>query len=135
MPRLASLPPVLAVALLATALPASAKNSANLATQQAMRSITLQNWSSSKVTQAHVQTTDGRTWNLSQGGVSPNAGAEVIVPAGDCIANVKVELQGGRSLQLVGIHSCHDTEIVVRNNQITIPQQAIPGAKQHATPG
>jgi hypothetical protein len=35
----------------------------------------------------------------------------------------------------VGLHSCHNSQIVVRENRIEIPQIAVPGAKQHGTPG
>ncbi len=125
----------LAVVLALIALPALAENSANLTTQQDMRSIALQNWSTTEVTQARVQTTDGRVWNLAHGGVSRDEGSQVIVPAHDCIANITVTLRDGRTLQLAGLHACNNTEIVVRNDRITIPQQAVPGAKQHGTPG
>jgi hypothetical protein len=130
--------PLLAV-LLAFATPTFAAepppNSASLATQQAARSITVQNSSGSRITQAHVQTTDGRTWNIGHGGVGTNESAQVVVPARDCIANVSAELSGGRKLQAVGLHSCHNSQIVVRENRIEIPQIAVPGAKQHGTPG
>ncbi len=112
-----------------------AANSADLATQQAMRSIAIQNWSSNDITKAHVQTTDGKVWELGKGGVSRNEAAEIIVPARDCIANVIVTMKNGHDLQLNGLHDCKDTQIVVRNDQISIPEQAIPGAKQKNTPG
>lgn len=129
--------PLLAV-LLAFSAPAFAAdppNAANLATQQAARSITVQNSSGSRITQAQVQTTDGRTWNIGHGGIGTNAAAQVVVPARDCIANVSAELSGGRKLQAAGLHSCHNTQIVIRENRIEIPQIAVPGAKQHGTPG
>lgn len=114
----------------------AAPNAANLYTQQDSRSIALQNWTGGTITSAQVQTTpDGRTWKLGQGSIAKSEGAEVAVPARDCIANVRVTLQNGKVLQLAGLHDCKDTQIDVRNERIWMPQMAIPGAKQHATPG
>lgn len=128
--------PLLAVLLTLAAPALAAKpNAANLATQQDARSITIQNKSGDRIAQARVQTTDGKTWHIGHGGIGTNQSAEVVVPARDCIANVWAELKGGRKLQAVGLHSCDRSEIVVRENRIEIPQIAVPGAKQHGTPG
>lgn len=112
-----------------------APNAANLKTQQASRSIALANHSGTEITAAHVQTTDGKTWNLAQGGVGSRSGMSIVVPERDCIANVSVTLKGGRRLSADGLHSCNRSEIVVDKYKITIPQIAVPGAKQHGTPG
>ncbi|MBV8613897.1 MAG: hypothetical protein JOY66_09020 [Acetobacteraceae bacterium] len=127
----------LSLAALAFAGPAvAADNAANLSTQQDSRAITLQNYTGTQITQAKVQTSpDGREWQIAQGGISPNEAKEVIVPAHDCLTNVWVQLDGGRVLQSTEMHSCNSTKIVVRKDAITIPQEAVPGAKQHGTPG
>jgi hypothetical protein len=126
--------PLLAATLVAPAF-ALAANSANLATQQDMRSIAIQNWGSANITQALVKTTDGKVWNLGQGEVGRNQASEIIVPARDCIAAVSVTFKDGRHLQADHLHACDNTQIVVRDDRISIPQQAVPGARQHATPG
>ncbi|HEX5327798.1 MAG TPA: hypothetical protein VFW75_14105, partial [Acetobacteraceae bacterium] len=79
--------------------------------------------------------TDGRMWNLAKNRIAENQGAEVIVPAQDCIANVTVKLDNGRTLDDNGLHACHSTHIVVRNNNVSIAREAVPGAQQHGTPG
>ncbi len=99
------------------------------------RAIAIQNWSSSKVDKAEIQTTDGRVWRLAKGGIPRNEAHDVAVPVPGCIANVSVTMQSGRQFQLVGLHDCSDTQIVVRNTGLSIPQMAVPGAKQHGTPG
>lgn len=114
---------------------ADAPNAINLNVQQASRSIALANHSGTEITAAHVQTTDGKTWNLAPGGVNSNSGMSIVVPARDCIANVSVTLKDGRTLSANGLHSCNRSEIVVDKYKITIPQIAVPGAKQHGTPG
>lgn len=122
-------------ALLLAALPAvAAPNAANLSTQQDARSISLQNKSDSEITQARVQTSDGHVWNLAHGGVPQNHGSDIVVPARDCIATISVELKSGRKLQAAGLNACDNTQIIVGKNDITIPQLAVPGAKQHGTP-
>lgn len=126
--------PLAALAL--AAVPALARNSVNIQDTGAKRSITIQNRSHHEITHAKVQTTpDGRVWNLSQGGVRNNGAAEIVVPARDCIANVRVTLNNGRVLQLAGLHDCRDTQVAVRDNRIWIPKIAVPGAQQHGTPG
>ncbi len=132
--------PVLAaaipLAILAFAAPALADNAANLATQQQSRAITMQNLSGAKITQAQVQTTpDGRVWNIGQGAIEDNHASEVIVPAHDCLANIRVQLDNGRMLQSTELHSCNSTKIVVGKDAINIPHEAVPGAQQHGTPG
>lgn len=125
-----------AAPLMASPSAADAPNAANLYTQPDARAIAIQNWTSGAITHAEVQTTpDGRTWNLANGHIPKNEAAEVAVPARDCIANVRVKLQNGHVLQLAGLHDCKDTQIAVRDEKIWIPKLAIPGAKQHATPG
>jgi hypothetical protein len=128
-----------ALAALAFAVPALAgnmPNAANLSTQQDSRAITMRNLSGSKITQAQVQTTpDGRVWDIGHGAIGTNEASEVIVPARDCLANVKVKLDNGRMLQSTELHSCSSTKIVVGKDAITTPQEAVPGAKQHGTPG
>lgn len=119
----------------AAAVPREAPTAANLSSQQAMRSIGLLNRSGSGIERATVQTTDGRTWSLAPGGVPSRGGAHIIVPEGNCIADVSVTLANGRTLRAAGLHSCNRSEIVVRADKITIPQIAVPGAKQHGTPG
>ena len=125
----------LAIAWLAFAAPAFAGNAANLTSQQDARAITIQNRSGTRISQARVQTTDGRVWDIGKDGVGTNESAEVVVPARDCLANVSAQLKGGRELQAVGLHSCGSTKIVVWKNRIDIPHEAIPGAKQYNTPG
>ncbi|HJS87424.1 MAG TPA: hypothetical protein VJ779_18375 [Acetobacteraceae bacterium] len=126
----------LSLAALALAAPAIADNAANLATQQRARAITMQNRSGTRIAQAQVQTTpDGHVWNIGQGGIGTNEASEVIVPARDCIADIRVQLDGGRVLHEAGLHSCSSTKIVVWQDHINIPEEAVPGAKQHGTPG
>ena len=136
MPRSLLLP-----ALLLAVSPAHAAQNppaANLYKQPDMRSIAVQNWSSHDVTLAQIQTTDGKVWDLAQGrgkgSIPVNQAAEVLVPARDCIANVRVRFNDGRTLQLAELHECHDTQVVIRNEGLSIPNQAVPGAQQHATP-
>jgi len=126
----------LSLVALALAAPAIADNAANLATQQDARAITMQNRAGTRITQAQVQTTpDGRVWDIGHGGIGTNEASEVVVPARDCIADIRVTLDGGRVLHAAGLHSCGSTKIVVRKEGINIPQEAVPGAKQHGTPG
>ncbi len=127
----------LASVLLAFAAPAIAENvpnAANLSTQQDARAITIQNHSGTKITQAHVQTTDGRVWDIGHGSVGTNEASEVIVPARDCLASVTVRLENGRKLESTALHSCNSTKIVVEKDAINIPQEAVPGAAEHGTP-
>jgi len=122
--------------LLATpALAAQNPSAASLYHQQDARAIAIQNWSSQTVVAARVQTTDGKIWNLAKGEISSNQAKEVVVPARDCIANITVKLQNGHTLSDNGLHECSNTKIVVRDEGISIPQQAVPGAQQHGTPG
>jgi len=127
----------IAALLLATAPAFAAQNppAANLYTQQDSRSIAVQNWSSHQVTVAQVQTTDGKVWHLAKGSIPVDQAAEIVVPARDCIADVRVQFQDRRVLALHGLRDCRDTQIVVRNEGLSIPQQAVPGAQQHGTPG
>jgi hypothetical protein len=139
MPRfaLAALP-LAGLFLAAPALAANGNvpNAVNPYTHPDSRAIAIQNWTSSEITVAKVQTVpDGKTWELAHGGIPRNEASEIVVPARDCIANVWVKLKDGRVLQLAGLHDCRDTQIAVRNERIWIPQLAVPGAKQHGTPG
>lgn len=108
---------------------------ANLYTQQDTRSIAIQNWSAHQVQQADIGTTDGRVWHLAKGAIPVDQASEVLVPGGDCIVHVQVRFQNGRTMQLNNLHDCNQTQIVVRDGGLSIPQQAVPGAKQHGTPG
>jgi hypothetical protein len=127
------------VAVLAFAMPALAgdmPNAADLSSQQQSRAISIRNLSGAKITQAHVQTSpDGRVWDIGHGAIETNQASEVIVPAHDCLANIKVQLDNGRMLQSNELHSCNSTKIVVGKDAITVPQEAVPGGKQHGTPG
>ncbi len=127
--------PLAILAFAAPALAGNMPNAANLSTQQDSRAITLQNLTGEKITQAHVQTTDGRVWNIGHGAIEDNHASEVIVPARDCLASVTVQLDNGRTLQSTELHSCNSTKVVVRKDAISIPQEAVPGAQQHGTPG
>lgn len=108
---------------------------ANLYTQQDTRSIAIQNWSAHQVQQADIRTTDGRVWHLAKNSIPVDQAAEVLVPGGDCIVGVQVRFKDGRTMQLKNLHECHQTQIVVRDAGLSIPQQAVPGGKQHGTPG
>lgn len=108
---------------------------ASLYHQQNSRSISIHNLAHQTVTAARVQTTDGKTWDLAKGSIPPNQANEVIVPAQDCIAAIDVTLKNGRTLSQTGLNACRNTQIVVRDNQVTIPRQAVPGGQQHGTPG
>jgi hypothetical protein len=108
---------------------------ASLYHQQDSRSIAIHNLAHQSVTAARVQTTDGRTWNLAKGSIPQNQAKEIIVPARDCITAIRVTLQNGRTLGQTGLNACRNTEIVVQDNRVMIPQQAVPGAQQHGTPG
>ena len=132
------MPPLLRSALLLAVTPALAAQNppaANLYKQPDMRSIAVQNWSSHDVTQAQIQTTDGKVWDLAKGSIPVNQAAEVLVPARDCIANVRARFKNGRTLELAKLHECRNTQVVIRNEGLSIPQQAVPGAQQHGTPG
>jgi len=108
---------------------------ASLYHQQDSRSISIHNLARQAVTAAQVQTTDGKTWDLAKGMIPRNQAKEIIVPAQDCITNVRVTLKNGRTLSQNGLNACRNTEIVVQDDRVMIPQQAIPGAQQHGTPG
>ena len=130
--------PIAVALLLAVATSAHAgnmPNAANLSSQQDARAITIQNRSGTEISQAHVQTSDGRIWDIGHGSVGTNDASQVVVPARDCLANITVELKGGRKLQAVGLHSCNNTKIVVQKDRIELPQEAVPGGQQHGTPG
>jgi hypothetical protein len=124
----------LVAALLSATYPVLAADMPNATTQPDASQIVLQNRSGANIVQGRVQTTDGKVWNLGSGGLASNQAAQVAVPARDCIANIAVELEGGRRLQSTGLHSCNSTKIVVEKDRIDIPQEAVPGAKQHGTP-
>lgn len=123
------------IAFAGAALAAQNPPAANLYTQQDTRSIAIQNWSAHPVQQADIRTTDGRVWHLAKGSIPVDQAAEVLVPGGDCIVDVQVRFQDGRTMQMNNLHDCHETQIVVRDGGLSIPQQAVPGAKQHGTPG
>lgn len=128
--------PLAVLALATPALAGDMPNAADLSSQQQSRAISIRNLSGAKITQAHVQTSpDGRVWDIGHGAIETNQASEVVVPAHDCLANVKVQLDDGRTLQSTELHSCNSTKIVVQKDAITIPQEAVPGAKQHGTPG
>ena len=133
--RFASLAALAAIAVAGPALAAQTPPAANLYTQQDTRSIAVQNWSAHQVARAQIRTTDGRVWTVGKGSIPVDQAAEVLVPGGDCIAGVRVQFQDGRVMQMNNLHACHNTQIVVRNGGLSIPQLAVPGAKQHATPG
>ncbi len=126
--------PLVAALLLAATHPVLAADMPNATTQPDASQIVLQNRSGANITQGRVQTTDGKVWNLGSGGLASNQAVQVAVPARECIANIAVELEGGHRLQSVGLHSCNSTKIVVEKDAITIPQEAVPGAKEHGTP-
>ena len=87
------------------------------------------------VTAAQVQTTDGETWDLAKGVIPRNQAKEIIVPVQDYITAVRVTLKNGQTLSENGLNACRNTEIVVQDDRVTIPQQAVPGGQQHGTPG
>ncbi len=120
-------------ALLSLWLPALAFAVPNATTQQDASQLVLKNLSGAEIAQARVQTTDGQVWNLGQG-LAQNHATQIVIPPRDCIANIAVQLKNGRKLQEAGLHACNQTQIVVRPDGITIPQQAIPGAQQRGTP-
>ena len=108
---------------------------ASLYHQQDSRSIAIENWSGQPITTARVQTTDGHVWTLAKGTIPQNQAKEIVVPAHDCIAGLHITLKDGRTFADTGLHECQNTQIVVRANRVTIPWQAVPGGKQHNTPG
>jgi hypothetical protein len=110
-------------------------NAANLYHQQQRRQIGIQNWSSENITSAELRTTKGHTYQLGNGKVSRNEAGAVLVPAHDCIAGISIKLQNGKTFSRNGLNDCHDDKIMVRNSGISLPQLAVPGAKQHGTPG
>jgi len=127
-----------AALLLAGTIPAFAAQqppAASLYHQQDSRSIAIENWSGQPITAARVKTTDGRVWTLAKGAIPQNQAQEIVVPAHDCIGGLAITLKDGRSLIDTGLHECQNTQIVVRANRVTIPRQAVPGGKQHNTPG
>ena len=129
-------PLMLAALLLAggPALAAQEAPSASLYGQQQSRSLSVQNWSSQDITSARVRTTDGKTWNIGKGSIPSKQASEILVPARNCIADIDVRLKNGRNLTDTGLHDCRNTQIVVRDTGVTIPQQAVPGGQQHGTP-
>ena len=98
------------------------------------RSISLQNLSSATVTEASATMTDGKTHALSQGPVRPRQAREIVVPRDECLADVNVRLDNGRSLNSRPGHDCRATRIVVSDNGVQFISSAVPGAQQHGTP-
>ncbi len=119
----------LALFAAAPALAAQQPPAASLYHQEDSRSISIQNWSGQPVTAAQVQTTDGHTWDIGKGVIPQNQAKEIIVPAQDCIANVRVTLQDGRTLGISRANACRNTQIVVRAESLSIPTQAASGLK------
>jgi hypothetical protein len=125
-------PRLLAAFVLFAAAPALAAQqppAASLYHQEDSRSISIQNWSGQPVTAAQVQTTDGHTWDIGKGVIPQNQAKEIIVPAQECIANVRVTLQDGRTLGISRANACRNTQVVVRDNGISIPAQAAAGTQ------
>jgi len=107
---------------------------ASLYQQQDSRSIAIHNLGHQTVTAARVQTTDGKTWDLAKGSIPENQARGIIVPVQDCIS-AHVTLKNGRTLRQTGLNACRNTEIVVQDERVMIPRQAVPGTQQHGTPG
>jgi hypothetical protein len=40
-----------------------------------------------------------------------------------------------RTLRQTGLNACRNTEIVVQDERVMIPRQAVAGTQQHGTPG
>jgi len=108
---------------------------ASLYHQQDTGSISIHNLARQAVTAAQVQTTDGKTWDLGKGVIPRNQAKEIIVPVQHCITAVHVTLKNGQRLSQNGLNACRNTEIVVQDDRVMIPQQAVPGGQQHGTPG
>ena len=110
-------------------------NAANLYTEQQRRQIGIQNWSGANIISAEIHTSNGHTYKLGNGKVSRNEAAAVTVPAHDCITGISIKLQNGKTLSQNGLNDCQADKIMVRDSGISVPQLAVPGAKQHGTPG
>jgi hypothetical protein len=69
---------------------------ASLYHQHNSRSIAVYNLAHQTVTSARVQTTDGKTWDLTKGVIPQNQALEMIIPAQDCLTAINVTLKNGR---------------------------------------
>jgi hypothetical protein len=107
----------------------------NATTAETASQIALKNLSGEAITRARIRTKQGHEWDMSAGGgLANNQATQVVVPARECIDSVEVLLKSGRKMQASNLNSCNETQVVVSNDSISIPQQAIPGAQERGTP-
>ncbi len=118
-----------ALAICAAALPATGQqgtrvpNSVPLSTERA-RSYSIANRSSDIIVAAHARMTNGQqrdlTWDKP---IRPQQARDVAMPSGDCLAELTVRFQSGRTMQS-GSPDCRQTRITVTDDAIQIGSSA-----------
>jgi hypothetical protein len=118
-----------ALAICGAVLPASAQqktgvpNSVPLSTERA-RSYSIVNRSSQIIVAAHARMTNGDqrdlTWDKP---IRPQQARDVAMPSSDCLAELTVRFQSGRTMQS-GSPGCRETRITVTDDAIQIGSSA-----------
>ena len=117
------------LAICGAVLPANAQqgarvpNSVPLSTERA-RSYSIVNRSSHLIVAAHARMTNGDqrdlTWDQP---IRPQQARDVAMPSGDCLAELTVRFQSGRTMQS-GSPDCRQTRITVTDDAIQIGSSA-----------
>lgn len=115
--------PVLLAALLLFATPALAqiRPSAPLGPSgQDVRSFSMKNMSHAPIVFARARMTDGKIRALTYSPVQPGQAREIIVPRKECLAEVVVQLNDGRTLKAPNLNDCRSNQLVVGDRGINV---------------
>ncbi|HET8997707.1 MAG TPA: hypothetical protein VFN42_13650 [Acetobacteraceae bacterium] len=115
--------PALLAALLLFATPALAqvRPSAPLGPSgQNVRSFSLKNMSHAPVVFARARMTDGKIRALTYSPIQPGEARQIVVPRKECLADVVVKLNNGRTLKAPNLNDCRSNQLVVRDRGINV---------------
>jgi hypothetical protein len=103
---------------------ASSPNGAPLKTMERARSYAVTNRSDETIIATHARMTTGDeldlVWNEP---LRPRQGRNIAVPSRDCLAQLTVKFQSGRTMKS-GSPDCRETRIIVTNNALQIGNSA-----------
>jgi len=87
---------------------------------QQVRSFSLKNMSHQAIVFARAKMTDGKTRALTYSPVEPGEAREIVVPRKECLAEVTVHLNDGRSLKAPHLDDCRSNQLIVGDKGIDV---------------
>ena len=115
--------PLVLAALLLIATPAMAQIHPSVPlgpSGEQARSFSLKNMSHQAVVFARARMTDGKARALTYSPIQPGEAREIVVPRKECLAEVVVQLNNGRSLKASNLDDCRSNQLIVHDGGIDV---------------